>query len=484
MAKLESTSGAPAGEPQAAAAGATRTAAIPSCSHNDTRVTNATKGGGWQFFDIFGKCNVDRPYTVGDDGTLACSDAPSYCIVSNELFEQFSLSMEFRYPSANKVSRNGGGIVIATAGPHPKASDWTKQIPIGIEVKLAPESAATSFCHRIHTGRPCRWGRSERVRGEPDSRKRISRRRMESPGSRMRRPEQRADQGERRTCQCHEGGGQRGENLPLADNSEMQFRNVVVEKDGKSQTLPFAVRRTQPEIPSDISTDEPQGAAAGTARTAAIRVAPTDPSTTEPRGESVANGSSSANTAGETGPKIDYQEWEWHAGSKPPFHLWLYSNGLVGRSLGVPTNPQFHWTKMGNTIVVRWPQGWVDTVTRSRTDDRSMVGKNAGGVRISAEARDKRVALSQGNSHCVRPGPVTVRRKPIWETENVDVYQLRRRRITAMGSIPLSTVARGVADCRALVEYKCGASRRIEEAERRHARAKIQGPKGTTPESA
>lgn len=82
-----------------------------------------------------------------------------------------------------------------------------------------------------------------------------------------------------------------------------------------------------------------------------------------------------------------YQVWLWKPSNKSSFKLWLHDNGLVGRAApikGSPSDSRFTWKNVGSAVVVRWPQGWVDTMVIS-ADGRGMVGKNQHGIPITAQ---------------------------------------------------------------------------------------------------
>ena len=82
-------------------------------------------------------------------------------------------------------------------------------------------------------------------------------------------------------------------------------------------------------------------------------------------------------TSAQSQPRGDHQVWEWHVRGKPPSKLTFYADGSVNN------NPNITWTKAGNKVTVRWPEGWVDTMMVS-PNGRSMVGGNQHGARITA----------------------------------------------------------------------------------------------------
>ena len=69
-------------------------------------------------------------------------------------------------------------------------------------------------------------------------------------------------------------------------------------------------------------------------------------------------------------------KWKWFNGAEVTF----YSNGAVDASNGAKGN----WQYTGQVYVIKWTNGWTDTVTLS-TDGRRLNGKNNMGSPVSAQ---------------------------------------------------------------------------------------------------
>jgi hypothetical protein len=106
-----------------------------------TKITAAGKAPtSWLFIQL-SKAEPDTAYLVSNDGGLLCFQQAGYAIESGKSFNQVNLGLEFRYTKADRISKNGGAIVIGAKSPDLTSTDWTKRIPLGFEVKLAPGQA-------------------------------------------------------------------------------------------------------------------------------------------------------------------------------------------------------------------------------------------------------------------------------------------------------------------------------------------------------
>ena len=102
-----------------------------------TRIVATGDITGWKFIDMSGKCDPKTACTVKDD-ILICSNQAGYCLVSNQAFDAVVFKVEFCFPSSNKISKNGGSIIVAGIEPNLQSSDWIERMPRGFEIKLAP----------------------------------------------------------------------------------------------------------------------------------------------------------------------------------------------------------------------------------------------------------------------------------------------------------------------------------------------------------
>jgi hypothetical protein len=95
---------------------------------------------GWQFQDVFGKgVDPNRAFIVARDGSIVCQGSVNgFCLASLREFATGTFTIEFQMPG--KDAKGSPYIAVASTLPNPKATDWTQQIPRGIEVKLRPDN--------------------------------------------------------------------------------------------------------------------------------------------------------------------------------------------------------------------------------------------------------------------------------------------------------------------------------------------------------
>jgi hypothetical protein len=112
--------------------------------HRDLQVVTKIEAegsvqGGWRFYDVFGKgIDPQRAYVVGRDGRLAMQGTVGgFCLATMTPHSEFTLKMEFQF--LLDEFKGNPFVAVASTLPNPKADDWTKQIPVGVEIKLHPD---------------------------------------------------------------------------------------------------------------------------------------------------------------------------------------------------------------------------------------------------------------------------------------------------------------------------------------------------------
>jgi len=112
--------------------------------HKDLQVVTKIEAegsvqGGWRFYDVFGKrIEPQRAFVVGRDGRLAMQGTVGgFCLATMTPHSEFTLKMEFQF--LLDEFKGNPFVAVASTLPNPKADDWTKQIPVGVEIKLHPD---------------------------------------------------------------------------------------------------------------------------------------------------------------------------------------------------------------------------------------------------------------------------------------------------------------------------------------------------------
>ncbi|MEZ6126824.1 MAG: family 16 glycoside hydrolase [Planctomycetaceae bacterium] len=95
--------------------------------------------GGWRYHDIYGKgIDPQRAFVIGRDGRLAMQGTVGgFCLATMTPHSEYTLKMEFQF--LLDQFKGGPFMAVASTLPNPKATDWTQQIPHGIEIKLHPD---------------------------------------------------------------------------------------------------------------------------------------------------------------------------------------------------------------------------------------------------------------------------------------------------------------------------------------------------------
>ncbi len=86
-------------------------------------------------------------------------------------------------------------------------------------------------------------------------------------------------------------------------------------------------------------------------------------------------------------PKAEYFVWQWQLERGSVVKLKFYPNGTASNYHEHAGNPEFKWSVTGNTLVLRWPQGRVDTMTVS-PDGRSCYGLSQAGRKVRGQLFD------------------------------------------------------------------------------------------------
>jgi len=96
---------------------------------------------GWRFFDTFAKgVSKERAVVIASDGRAICNTGVGlFCLASINQYSDCTFKVDFQFRSNS--FKGDPFISIASTLPNPTASDWTKQIPFGVEIKLHPERA-------------------------------------------------------------------------------------------------------------------------------------------------------------------------------------------------------------------------------------------------------------------------------------------------------------------------------------------------------
>jgi hypothetical protein len=112
--------------------------------HKDLQVVTKIEAegsvqGGWRFYDVFGKgIDPQRAFVVGRDGRLAMQGTVGgFCLATMTPHSEYTLKMEFQF--LLDEFKGNPFVAVASTLPNPKADDWTKQIPVGVEIKLHPD---------------------------------------------------------------------------------------------------------------------------------------------------------------------------------------------------------------------------------------------------------------------------------------------------------------------------------------------------------
>lgn len=79
--------------------------------------------------------------------------------------------------------------------------------------------------------------------------------------------------------------------------------------------------------------------------------------------------------------KAEYYVWQWQLERGSAVRLKFYPDGTVSNFHENTGNPDFTWALSESTLVLRWPQGRVDTMTVA-PDGRSCFGVNQAGRRV------------------------------------------------------------------------------------------------------
>lgn len=96
---------------------------------------------------------------------------------------------------------------------------------------------------------------------------------------------------------------------------------------------------------------------------------------------------SAGGSTGQTQPeptdplRAEYYVWQWQLERGSAVRLKFYPDGTASNFQENTGNPDFTWALSDNTLVLRWPQGRVDTMTVS-PDGRSCFGVNQAGRRV------------------------------------------------------------------------------------------------------
>lgn len=94
-----------------------------------------------------------------------------------------------------------------------------------------------------------------------------------------------------------------------------------------------------------------------------------------------------AGTRFQIAQKPDYHVWRWHLDRAETVRLKFYRDGTISESDESSGDPKFTWSRSGDKLVLRWPQGRVDTVIVSQ-DGRSCHGVTQTGRKVSGQLVD------------------------------------------------------------------------------------------------
>jgi hypothetical protein len=199
------------------------------------------KQNGWRFFDVFNKVvGPEQAFVLARDGRLVClGKTGGFCLTSLRELAEFRFSVEFRFP--NKDFKSAPFISVASTLPNPKGTDFFKQFPFGIEVKLHPDNIGELTLPRPDFKAELPLGQLR------DDRKVVPLRKPELKIADWNTLEITCDEHQNVTVKVNgttvnaiaKAETTTGYVVIFPQNAEMQFRNPVIVADGKETPLPF-----------------------------------------------------------------------------------------------------------------------------------------------------------------------------------------------------------------------------------------------------